>query len=166
MALSDEGRAALIYWGVVQHAVESKADTRTLWNAIRESAEAQGFDRPGVSLMGVNEIRSQAALVRNAEVALGNADRAGALQSQHIAEAPWSRPQEERNLNPMLQIRFQHHTISEGMLKTEWRTVVHSGMLPASVNDLFGLVDQSAEQLAADYEVDHAGVGRVTALSV
>lgn len=166
MAISDEGRAALTYWGVVQHAVQNKATTAELWEAIRQSAADQGWERPGVTLRGINEIRSMAAQTRNADTRLAQTDREAVLGTQHFSEAPWSRPPTDRNLSPMLQIRFEHHTIVDGELQTNWRTVIHSGILPSTVGDLYDLVDQSGEQLANDYEVDHAGYGQISVMSV
>lgn len=166
MPLSDEGKKGLLYWNNIQSSVSGRATTAELWSAIREAAAREGLDSPGITLQAVNELRSSAAQIRNAGDRLMSEPAQNGLTASHIAEAPWSRPLEERASSPMLQVRFELSMIRDGQLVTEWKTLVHSGRMPTTIADLQRIIERAGISLARSYDSDYAGYGAMSALEI
>lgn len=166
MPLSDEGKRGLLYWNEIQASVSQRASTAEVWTAIREAAAREGLDSPGISLQAVNELRSYGAQIRNAGERLMGEPAQNGLTGSHIAEAPWSRPMDERAASPMLQVRFELQMIRDGQLVSEWKTLVHSGRTPTTIADLQRIIERAGMSLAASYDSDYAGYGDISALEI
>lgn len=164
--LSPAGQRALTYWGSIQASVSDRATTSEIWGAIRDAQTALGDGAPSVSVGGVNELRGYAAQIRNAGERYENARPEEPLDARMIAPAPWGRSQAEQNAVPMYQIRFEHNTITEGTWSHDMRTMYIRGTTPPTVGDLFQMVDDAGEDLAADYGTEHGSVGSITVLRV
>lgn len=166
MPVSDEGKKGLLYWNEIQSSVSGRYTTAELWTAIKEAAAREGLDSPGISLQAVNELRSAAAQIRNAGERLMSEPAQNGLGERLIAEAPWSRPLDERAVSPMLQVRFELSMIRDGQLVTEWKTLVHSGRRPTTIADLQRIVERAGMSLAGSYNSDYAGYGQMSALEI
>lgn len=158
--------APLGYWGVIEGAVTARMSTADLWTAIREATADPTNGLSGITLMDVNRLRSSAALIRNSGAEFNRATNDLVISGKMIATAPWARPEESQRLAPKLQIRFQHTTMKDGILETNWRTYMHPGQVPATVGDLRAIVDRAGQMLAQDYETDHVNVDALSVLVV
>lgn len=175
MALSDQGKAALVYWGEIQAGVTQRATTADIWAAIRGAAAEAGLDRPGVTLQGVNEVRSAAAQIRNSGAVLGKArevsDRTGLAQgidSSMMSVAPWSRdPQVLQTLSDYT-VRFQIQTVdANGETQTTWLTNLYpGGTLPATVGELVDSLGSYGQLSGSAPQGDFAGIGDIQILAV
>lgn len=166
MSTPGQRGAPLGYWGIIEGAVANRVSTQDLWSAIREATADPTNGLTGITLMDVNSLRSQAAMIRNAGAEFNRATEDLVISSQMVARAPWSRPEDARNLSPKLQVRFLHTTMKDGVLESNWRTYVHPGGAPATVGDLRSIVDRAGQMLAQDYETDHVNVDALSVLEV
>lgn len=157
---------ALGYWGAIEHAVASRASTADLWAAIRGVTADPSNKLTGISFREVNQLRSAAAGIRNAGQRLNAAEPDQVLRGNMLHTAPWARSEDQRELTPKLQVRFEHTVLNQGVPETEWRTYLHPGPAPQTVGDLRDLVDRAGRELARDYEVEHFGVGSISAMIV
>ena len=175
MPLSDQGKSALVYWGEIQAAVSQKATTADVWAAIRGAAAEAGLTSPGVTLQGVNEVRSAAAQIRNSGTALGQsrdvAERTGLAQtidSSMMAVAPWSRdPQVLQTLSDYT-VRFQMQTVdANGQTQTTWLTNLYpGGTLPATVGELVDSLGSYGQLSGSAPQGEFAGIGDIQVLAV
>lgn len=164
--LSPAAKRALAYWPQIEFAARYRLTTADLWSTIRDAAEEAGWASPGVTLQGVNELRSMATRIQSAGRNFAAADQDQRLDYTMVAGAPWSRPDNERESLPMWQARFEHSFWQDGELTTEWRTSVFTGRLPATVADMRAAIAEDAEQLADKYGVDHDSVGGVHIVAI
>jgi hypothetical protein len=164
--LSDAAKAAMRYYPEIQGSVSSNASTADVWAAIRDRAGELGLGTPGVTIQGVNELRSYAAQIRNASQRLNKAPDNYALEANMIAQAPWSRSITDQEAEPMWQVRFQHTTLHDGVETTEWRTSVFRNALPPTVGALARDVESDAYEMAADYGFEHTGIDNIAVLAI
>lgn len=164
--LSPDARGAMRYWSVIESAARLRATTADLWAAINDAAAEQGLSSPGVSLRGVNELRSYAAQQQNAADYLERSDRSAPIEAGHIGPAPWAREGAEYASVERWQITYLHTTLDNGVERTDWRTSMFTGTMPGTVGDLMDQLDLDAETLADEYELEHVGVSSVTILRV
>lgn len=164
--LSPEARQALAYWGVIERAARERMTTADLWSGIRQAAADLGLEAPGVTARGVAQLRGIAGGVQASSRNLARTDREFSLEARHVAQAPWSRPPELQNALAMHQVRFLHTTMTPTGEQSEWRTVVMTGGLPATVGDLVDAVEGDAIELARKYGGDHVGVSGLQILAV
>jgi len=162
-ALSDAGKQAWCTGGRYRPGVDARLTTSQLWDSVRLAASNAGLDSPGVSVQGINEIRSAAAAIRNAGEASGprwgtrrvtgqaTGDRLihdvyGAVVA--VAPGCWT-------LSPAIRVRFELANLSpEGEQVTTWLTNLYpGGALPDTVGDLidslgsYGQLSGSAPRL-------------------
>lgn len=162
MPVSEGSQPLLFAWGAIEQATANRATTAEVYQAIRDAAEAQGIPSPSIPLRAVNELRAYAAAIRNASTALSRADVSTAMLSDYIAQAPWSRDLAAQNASPELQVRFQQSFVDEtGNAFTHWRTLLIPGAAPETIQALYDHIEATAEALADEYGVTHAGIGAV-----
>lgn len=164
--LPASARRALTYWGSIQSSVSERASTAQVWDAIRGAAAELGLDSPGVTVQGVNVLRGYAAAGRNSMEALSKAPDTAGIESRYVSAAPWGRSDREQNAVSRYQVRFEHVTLNEGQETTNWRTLMLTGDMPATVGDLRQAVDDAGNELADDYDLEHVGIGPIQILSV
>ena len=92
-------------WGVVSGSVAARKTTAEVINDLRPYAAAApgGWGPRGV--IYVQQLRSQAASIRNAADAIQKADTTGTITQEHISEAPWSRSPAQQALAERYMIR-------------------------------------------------------------
>jgi hypothetical protein len=164
--LSDEARAALAYWPTIEHAAANHLPTADLWAALNGAAAELGLDSPGVTLQGVNTIRSLATQIQATSARLERTDPTYRMEGNLISEAPWGRSLAERDAMPMFQVRYQHTTVGPNGEETNWRTSTFHGQLPRTVGDLLEAIEEDAEHLADKYGHSHGGTSAHQVLSI
>lgn len=164
--LSDEARAALAYWPQIEYAAANHLPTAALWDTLKAAASDLGLESPGVTLQGVNQLRSMATTIQGASARLERSDPSYRMEGRLISEAPWSRSLAERDAMPMYQVRYQHTTVGPNGEETSWRTSTFHGQLPSTIEDLYDAIDEDAEHLADKYGHSHVGVSGHQVLAV
>lgn len=144
-ALSDAGRNAMAYWGIIQSAVADRASTADIWSAIK-SAQAEQPDKYGsVTVQGINEVRSAGAAIRNTSESLSNArsteESSGlpqSITSKMMTTVPWSRDPQILNTLVDYQVRFEAlFTTPLGASASVMLTAKYgAGELPDTVGEL------------------------------
>lgn len=157
---------ALAYWPQIEYAARNSLNTADLWAAIREAAADLGLESPGVSIQGVNGLRSLAVGIQRREDEFAQLADSKRLLGRMITDAPWSRSAGERKGLPKFQVRFEHTFTQSGETRTEWRTALFEGKLPRTVGELRALVGGDAVQLANKYGVEHVGAGSLQVLAI
>ena len=165
-SLPESAKAALPYWGVIEHAATQGYTTQQLWAAIRETAESFGLERPGVGVVGVSQLRAVAGQIQARSAQIAELADGRRLYSTLWSDAPWQRSQGERSANPMYAVRFQHQFTRDGEPVSEWRTVMQYGRPPATVGELRATTEAEAVNMARDYGYGHAGISDLQLLVV
>lgn len=164
--LPGPAKSALPYWGVIEHAAQQGYTTSQLWQAIRDTAESFGLERPGVGVVGVSQLRAIAGQIQGRSAQLAELPDGRRLYSTLWSNAPWQRSQGERSANPMYAIRFQHSFTRDGEPATEWRTIMQYGRPPRTVGELRAMTESEAVNMARDYGYGHAGISGIQLLVV
>lgn len=164
--LTPEGKDALRWWGVIEESARYGMTTEDLWNNLRDAAEEAGLSGPGVTITGVNELRSLATRIQNSGRQLERIGLDTVLTHEHIADAPWSRTDTERSAYGIYQVRYQHTTVTTEGPETTWRTSIFRGQLPETLGELQSAVAEDAQALADKYGVSHVDLGSMHILAV
>ena len=149
------------WWGVIQSAARQHATTAGVWTAIKDSAQEWGLALPTDMFSAVNRMRALASGITYASERLMRAAPESAITSEHIGQQIYARSPQEMALAPIYHVRFEMHTVTEGVVQTGWYTLEYSGSLPPTVGQLFADVGEYASGLAGAYGVSLSGVGRV-----
>lgn len=165
-SLSTAAIDALPYWSAVRNAAANHLTTQQLWESIRVLQEQYGTIGRGPTVQGISALRGIAgAIVRSADEFAALPDTK-TLRGFSITRAPWSRPIGQQRGNPMYQVQFLHTFSLNGDEQSAWRTIAFDGRLPRTVGELREQVDQDAESMADDYDVEHLGVDNISIWSV
>lgn len=166
-------KALSLYWGAIHTAATQRLSTAETWQAIRDSATAQGLSSPGVSAAAVSVIRGYAGRMARATEAFGKADLGYQVTQDMIATPPWARPLAVQNAAPQYHVTYQRQALDlNGNLTTSWSTLKVSQADLTTVGDLTNLALQSArDMLAATPEEESPtreilGVSQLTVLAV
>lgn len=73
MALSDAGKAAMVYWGQIAKAASERGNIAGAFDVINEARAAGNVGDYPVTMLGVQEVYSVAAQIRNGSEALTSA---------------------------------------------------------------------------------------------
>lgn len=157
---------SLQYWGSIEGAVRSGANTQGVWDAIRSAQASLGNSAPGIDIRDVSKMRSSAVGVRESARQFGNADGLSPVLGSYMATAPWARDLSDRNTLGMWQVRFEHTFTDNGIERTAWRTTMFQGTLPPTVGDLQDAVDQDAQEMAKGYGFEHVAVANISILAI
>lgn len=150
---------ALPYWGVIESAVSRGATTAELWSDIRSAATEWGLESPGVSAIGVSQLRGMAGQIRARGQEFAQLPDGRRVYSTLWADAPWQRTSAERRLDPRWAVRFQHTYTQGGDTLTEWRTVMQYGRPPRTAGEIRASVEGEALNMARKYNIGHLGTG-------
>lgn len=164
--LSDAARKALAYWPQIEEAAAARMTTADLWSNLRDAAQELGRDTPGVSILGVNELRSLATTIQASAARLDRMADSFAIDARHVGQAPWSRDPAERDALSIFQVRYQHTTLGAEGPETNWRTSIFYGQLPGTAGELRQAIAEDAGQLANKYGVNHVDFGNLQVLEV
>jgi hypothetical protein len=161
MDFTEGQRQLLLYWGNIQQSVSARASTADLWANVKAAAAAEGNSLGGVRMTDMNGLRSIAASQRSAMDNLQAARVDSVITGNMLGRDLSSRGLTDQSLAPRFLVRFEHDVTVGGQLQTFWRSSFFDGSLPTTKGDLMSAVNQDAQALADDYDVTHAGVGRI-----
>lgn len=157
MALSDQGRAALTYWAQIQQAAAERGNTSGAFERINAARQASGNAGPPVTMLGVGELYSVAAQVRNSTAALDLArqtEESSGLPQQITSDMMsldvTARPGQVITTFSDYYVRVEaQFTTPLGQSVTQFVTAKYdAGTLPATVGDL---VDALSSWIPSQY---------------
>lgn len=154
------------YFATVEFGTRLRMNTADLWSLVRDRAENAGLASPGLTLANMNRLRAQAAAIRTSDTNLARATGNLAIGANMIGLAPWARDLNQRNALRQWQVRFRHTTSGPEGESTDRRTVVYTGTLPPTVDDLQQEIEQDAMAMAIKYQHDHVGVDQLSILEI
>lgn len=146
------------YGGAIQAAAGNHLSTADVWQAIRDSAAAQGLETLGVSATDVSRARGiYGGMIRAADT-LASAERDAPIDSSMIGQAPWSPPLDVQAAAPEWLATFKLSGIRDGEPVEEWHSVYLGSDLPETVGDLWDLLGDEADIMADHYHVAKASI--------
>lgn len=153
-------------YGAIQEAVNQRAGMGEILAAVRGAYANMPGPTPPINPADVAQLRSFAAAQRNASENLAAAPGEWGLSSDMISQTPWARDLATQAAAPEWQVRFQQTVADElGQVTTNWRSVILTGTLPATVQALYDEVEASAEAMANEYGVTHRGISSLQILA-
>lgn len=164
--LSPAAQKALAYWQEIEYSAAHRLTTADTWSVIRNASEALGLESPGVTLQGINELRSLAVGVQRAARGFERLADSKRISGRDFVTAPWSRSLREQRALPKFQVRFQHTISVGGVESTAWRSSIYEGRPPRTAGELRRLVEGDAINLAKGYNGEHLGVDELQLFAV
>ena len=159
-------RRAMQYWGAIESATLAGEGTQQIWERIRAQQAADAQHAVAVSATDVGWLRSKAVELRNARAGLASLADEDMITGRNIPTAPWARELASRNTVSMYQVRFEHRTEANGVMSSDWRTIMFTGELPRTRRELELAVEGDAVEIANKYGVQHSGIGDYTLFEV
>jgi hypothetical protein len=164
--LSPAAQAAMPYWRDIDYAAAEKLTTEDMWTMIKDRAEEYGLSSPGVSAVGVAQLRGLATGLQRSTTAFERLADTRSLPGRFWTQAPWARSRAEQRALPKFNVRFQHTFTRNGETVTEWRTSVFETKPPRNVGELRAMVQGDAINLARKYGAEHIGISDLQLLIV
>ena len=159
-------RKLLGLWGPISSVVMQHADTATLWQTIRDSADRFGVSSLSPTIADVNAVRHLAVSNRNAFDLLTRALPEYGITGAHIGQTPLARSLADQARSPEFVVRYPHMFTVEGRDETHWMSSIITGSLEGfTKGSLLDLVNADAETWSSDYGVEHVGVGDIEILA-
>lgn len=146
------------YGGAIQAAAANHLSTADVWQAIRDSADAQGFETVGVSATDVSRARGIYGRMVRAADTLANADLDSAIDGSMIGQAPWSPPLDVQAAAPEWMATFKLSGVRDGEPVEEWHSVYLGSDLPDTVGDLWDLLGDEGDIMGDNYGMTGATV--------
>lgn len=137
--MADKGPALakpMAWWGVIQSAVREGATTAEVWGAIRSFGEANNLAYPSSIFRDVNQMRSQAASLRNASQRLAKASPGTAITGSLLAQLPYARSSVEQALASQFHVRVGYTARKGSETEQSYITLAYN-TLPGTVGDLY-----------------------------
>lgn len=149
--------SALQYWGVARGSVAARASTAEFYSALQEAAAQFGPDVRIPDFATVNQLRSAAVSVRNAQEQFQRMPDSNAIDASQIGRVPYGRSLDAQAAMPIYHVGVNITTSDRktGAESTDYRVVQFTGTLPETKDELLRLVGQDAEELANTYGVDY-----------
>lgn len=161
MDLTEGARRLLAYWGEIQNAVTRRAGTAEIWADVHNAATREGVALTGISASDMSTLRGIAAGMRNSMESFSRLGQSEVITPAVMASDVSARSLGDQSLAPRWIVRFEHDVIVNGQLQTLWRSSVFDASLPATAGELRTAIEGDAVALANDYDITHAGVGRL-----
>lgn len=150
------------YWGGIQAAVTGREGVAGAWARVNALAAADNFTVKGGTIFDMNTLYSRAVQNRNAMEQLAAAPAPGTIDYTMMGAELYARPLQERNLDPLYLVRFEHNVLSNGEPDTIWRTDVFRGLLPPTKDQLMEQLNSDAELLSDEYNQSHVSIGSIS----
>jgi hypothetical protein len=167
MPISPEARSYAYAWGVIQAAVEGRANTASIFQAVRDEAESLGMDTPAGMWQAVNELRSIAVQMRNAGEAFNRASPDTTFSYQLAPLDVNARAPDDRALFPEYVARFDlQATGPNGEAITRTLTMRDSWAPGITVGDVTDAVTEAAIGMSQRYGLEFGSVGNIRPVSV
>lgn len=149
--LSKGARTALArYWSEIMAGAANKESTSAIFDRIKARAGELGLTSVGVGATEISRLRSYASAMVRSQEQFASARGDQSMTAAFIAETPWSRGLNERNLNPVYNVQYQHTIqLDDGSVVTKWQTITISDVLPSTVAELNGRIAAEAQMMAA-----------------
>lgn len=150
----------MAWWGTIQAGVSERLSTAELWERIQARSQELGLATPPTMFQAVNEIRSQAAQLRNASERLSGADPSEAITSALLAPLPYG------NLGGAagprtFDVRVNYTAVRTGVEEQDYITLRYTGGLPATVGELRDEAELVAQSLVEGYGASLTAVGAI-----
>lgn len=167
MPTSPEAHSYAYAWGVIQSAVEERANTATIFGAVQAEAESLGMDTPPGMWKAVNELRSLAVQMRNAGEAFNRASPDTLFTYQLAPPDINARAIEDRALFPEYLARFDLEATGpdgETVIRTlTMRDVWAPGI---TVGDVAEAVTEAAIGMSQRYGLEFGSVSNIRPVSI
>lgn len=152
-------RSALQWFGAARGAVADRVNTGGFYQALRDAGATFGAAQGGLSFGDVNQLRSSAAALRNAQEAFQRAPDGSGLDASHIGVTPYARSLADRNAVPIFHVGINLTTadMSTGQTSTDYRIVQFTGSLPSTKGELMEQLANDAQGLADTYGATYVG---------
>lgn len=159
--LSEGAQRLLGYYGIIRAGTQAGESTAQIWDRIK----AIPVENPPWAFFGagnaVSELRGYASQVREASRVFGTQADYEPVGARAIANEPWSPSISGTAVPKQFTISFEHQTVnSAGDIETRWRTLRHVTNVDTK-GDVMAQLNEAGEAFAADYGVDHSGIGAV-----
>lgn len=165
--LSPESEAFGWASGVINAGVQQKADTATLWQAIRTEAERLGVTDLSGGFRAVTELRSIYVQQRQAAESFGRSGDSELFTRQLAPEDVNARDLADQGLFPEYLVRFDLETVDDlGEVNVRTVTMRDTWLPDMTVGQVRDAVAQSAAGLSNDYGVTLSGFSNLRPVSI
>lgn len=151
--------SALQYWATARGAVGARLSTADFYQALRDAAVTFPGNASIPNFTTVNQLRSAAVSVRNAQEAFQRSPDSNAIDASMIGRVPYGRSLDAQAALPIYHVGINLTTadMDTGEATTNYRMVQFTGSLPATKDELLRAIGQDAEALADTYGQLYAG---------
>lgn len=126
----------MAWWGTIQASVTARDTTAELWDKIQARSAELGLATPPTMFLAVNEIRSQAAQLRNASDRLTAAPASAPIVGAYVAPLPYGNIGGAGAGPRTFDVRVNYTAVRTGQPESDYVTLRYSGGLPATVGEL------------------------------
>lgn len=151
----------MAWWGVIQAGVTERLTTAELWDRINERAAELGVAGPVGGALGINEVRSIAASLRNSSERLTGAPATDAITSTYLAALPYGHAPGAGAGPRLFDVRVNYTAIRGGVPESSYVTLRYTGGLPATVGELREDAQLVTESLVEGYGASLTDVGAI-----
>lgn len=151
----------MAWWGPIQGAVSGHATTEQVWEAIHAHTQANGLVEPPNLWGVVNEVRSQAANLRNASDRLTGASPSDAITGAYLAPLPYGAIGGAGAGPRTFDVRVGYTAIRTGVPEEDYVTLRYTGGLPATVGELRDEAALVTEGLVEGYGAALVSIGAI-----
>lgn len=151
----------MAWWGTIQAGVSERLTTAELWDRIQARSAELGLATPPTMFQAVNEIRSQAASLRNASERLSAAAPGDAITSSYLAPLPYGGSMGGAGGPRTFDVRVNYSAIRAGVPEDDYITLRYAGGLPSTVAELREEAQLVTESLVEGYGASLTGIGAI-----
>ena len=151
----------MAWWGTIQASVTAHDSTAELWSKIQARSAELGVKPPPGLFLEVNQIRSQAAQLRNASDRLSAAPDTHVIQGDYLAFLPYGKGPGAGAGPRQFDVRVNYSAVRAGNAEESYITLRYTGGLPATVGDLRADAAMVTESLVEGYGAALTGIGDI-----
>lgn len=151
----------MAWWGVIQAGVTEHLTTAELWEKINERAAELGVDGPVGGALGINQVRSIAASLRNASDLLTGAPATDAIVGRYLAPLPYGHTPGQGAGPRLFDVRVNYTAVRGGNPESSYVTLRYTGGLPATVGELRDDAQLVTESLVEGYGASLTDIGAI-----
>lgn len=151
----------MAWWGTIQAAVSEHLTTAEVWERIEARSRELGLATPPGMFQAVNEIRSQAAQLRNASDRLSAAPGEAPITGDLLAFLPYGQAAGMGAGPRTFDVRVNYTAVRTGVEEADYITLRYTGGLPSTVAELRDEAQMVAESLVEGYGAALTGLGAI-----
>ena len=144
------GSMAYFYGPILESAL-GRMTTAEMWDEIHAQATAAGVRLPADALMQVNDLRANAAGVRDAAYNLERGAPEQAITSSVIGQPIYARPLDAQEALGQWEARVRMTLQDAAGQSQQWVRIVFGADRPDTVGELMDTLDAYAQDMAAGY---------------